>query len=329
MRYKAAIIGTGKVAGLLDRPKKGNKIDSHAQAYSKTKGIDLVAACDTNATSLRKFSQRWKVKNKYKRAKDLLAENKVDVISLCTPAATHSPLAKFILEHKNSPRILLVEKPLCLNKKELIAIDKILAKTGSKLIVNHKYRFNRGLLKVASMISKGVFGNILEIKTVYYGGFLNNGVHVIDTLRMLTDSELEAKTVRVGAKGRSTDACLDAKLLVKRYPSAEVSLESVDEKYYQLYEIEIRCQKGRIRIMDFARDICIDKVSLNSIGTKELKFVNRISEINEVSSLSLSLFEEIAKFLDGNGKNLLSNVGFDQVSKTMMTLWKLKERARN
>ena len=131
MRYRAAIIGTGKIAGSF-----------HARACSKLRSIYLEAACDIDLKRLNKFCKSWGVKDKYKDVHELLDKKKLDIIVLCTPNQTHFSLVRDILRHAHRPRILLVEKPLCLNKAELTGISKILKNVDTKLIVNHKYRFH-------------------------------------------------------------------------------------------------------------------------------------------------------------------------------------------
>lgn len=315
MRYRTAIIGTGKIAGAF-----------HAPACSKLGRISLEAACDINLKKLNKFCRAWGLKDRYSSVRQLLDKKKLDLVVLCTPNHTHFSLVRDILSHAHRPRILLVEKPLCLNKAELLRIDRILKNTNTKLLVNHKYRFHPGLKKAAALIKKSALGELLSIRCVYYGGLLNNGVHVVDTLRMLSGSELKVVSAKIGAGSGKGDPCIDARLSLVDYPRAEVSLESFPEKYYQLYETEIKFASGRIKIRDFGKEIIIEKTAINNLGERELKDNGKIFTPDH-GSLAASLFKDIVNFLDGRTKVTLSGIGMGEVSKTMNSLWAIREKA--
>lgn len=314
MKYKALIIGTGKIAL------------SHAQACLNNKNIDLTAACDKNIRRLNRFCKTWKIKDKYKSVVELLNSKKTDIVVLATPSATHFSLIEKILAHKDQPRILLVEKPVCLKRSQLIRIRKILLKTSTKLIVNHSYRFHSGLKKVTNIIRSGSLGRVLSARAVYYGGLLNNGVHLIDTLRMLTGLEFRVVRAGPGAAGSLPDVCVDAELRAQGSSGPKAYLESFDQDNYQLYEMELRLSKGRIRIMDFGEDIFIDKALINKNGEKELKAFKKISS-DKKGSPSVNIFKSIIAYLKKGDKAVLREAGIKEATKTMEVLWKIKQKA--
>ncbi len=288
--------------------------------------MDLVAACDSDEKRLEKFCKAWNIKEKFSNVEELLEKKKLDIISLCTPNDTHFLLMKTILKHDNRPRVLFVEKPICKTREELTGIKKLLSKGDTKLIVNHIYRFNPALLKVKSILKGGELGNIVLIRAVYYGGLLNNGVHVVDTLRILANSEFKIITAKIGAEDNPEDPCIDAELSSTVLPKAKIFLESFKEKYYQLYEMEIRLEEGRIRIMDFWKDVFIDRVKISDSGEKELKVVKKITAPGNRSPL-MNISKNIEAYFKKGDKTILSEVGIEQAEKTMQILWKLKERA--
>ena len=328
MKYTAGIIGTGRIAGLFDSPNHRENSFNHARVYLKIKNMDLIAACDKNEKRLEKFCKVWNIREKYSDVEDLLEKKKLDIISLCTPNDTHFLLMKTILKHDNRPRVLFVEKPICITREELTGIKKLLSKVNTKLIVNHIYRFNPALLKVRSILKGGELGNIVLIRAVYYGGLLNNGVHVVDTLRMLANSEFKIITAKIGAENNPEDPCIDAELSSAVLPKAKIFLESFNENYYQLYEMEIRLEKGRIRIMDFWRDVFIDKVVMNNSGEKELKTFKKITASQNKSPL-INISKNIEAYFSIGNETIFSEAGIEQVEKTMAILWKLRERATN
>ncbi len=205
-------------------------------------------------------------------------------------------------------------------------MKKLLLNVNTKIFVNHTYRFNSGLAEVRNITKRRQFGDIILIRAVYYGGLLHNGVHVIDTLRMITDSEFKIITAKIGTDNNLDDPCIDAELSSSTHTKVRIFLESFQEKYYQLYEMEIRFEKGRIRIMDFGKDISIDKVIINQSGEKELKFYKKIAiPKNKLPSVNAS--NQIEGYFIKEDTTLISEIGIEQAGKTMMTLWKLREKA--
>ena len=155
---------------------------------------------------------------------------------------------------------------------------------------------------------------------------MNNGVHVVDTLRILANSEFKIITAKIGAEDNPEDPCIDAELSSTVLPKAKIFLESFKEKYYQLYEMEIRLEEGRIRIMDFWKDVFIDRVKISDSGEKELKVVKKITAPGNRSPL-MNISKNIEAYFKKGDKTILSEVGIEQAEKTMQILWQLKERA--
>ncbi len=327
MRYRVAIVGTGKIAGLYDTSRDKGEVLSHAAACLKIKHLDLVAACDTHRERLRQFSKIWNVQRRYFNVKDLLETERFDIISLCTPNLTHFPLIKSILQHKNRAQVLFVEKPLCSTKQELQDIRKYLAKTDSLILVNHIYRFNIGIQKIATLIKNNTLGDIIFIRATYYGGLLHNGIHIIDILRMLTGSEFRVISVDIVDGFTQKEKSVNVTLACQRFPSAEVIIESFSHKYYQLYEIELRFQKGRVRIMDFCREIYIDKIIINRFGERELKNVEKINPASWPYPF-MTVYNSITNYLNKKDLSILEPIGIEEVAKSMAIIWDIERKVK-
>ncbi|MBU4334467.1 MAG: Gfo/Idh/MocA family oxidoreductase, partial [Candidatus Omnitrophica bacterium] len=284
----------------------------------------LVAVCDKDLGVLSKFANQWKIEAAYTKVTDLLNMERFDVISLCTPTETHFRIIRQILKHENSPKVLLCEKPICLEKEHLEELVELSAATNTQIFVNHIYRFQYVLNQVKDIL-RNRLKDIISVKTEYYGGFINNGVHAIDTLRMLLGGEFKVVSSQVGQKGRKNDVCMDAKLKCSNTPRATLNLVSFDETFYQLYEMEIRLIDGRIRILDFANMAIVEEVCKNKVGEKELKIKKVFDQNPEKSSLLCMIENVVSSFKKGNKKNL-NQIGIEEAVKTMNVLWSIKEK---
>ncbi len=265
--FKVGIVGCGKIAGRWDRPKSGKFIGTHALAYHKHPRFALEVAVNPTLEHLKAFQDTWKIPRGYISLPEMLDGESLDVISLCSPNEHHAAQLRQILESPHCPRVVFVEKPVCLNRSELEELKNVLNKRECLVIVNHSRRFDPGHIRLMQYIESDELGYLLQGRCDYYGGWLNNGCHVIDTLRMLFKKLLVIESAQEGPPGRINDPCLNVRL---RISDAPVDITGFDEKYYQLYESEFRFEHGRVIIKEFGAQIFMEKAESNNIGERVL-----------------------------------------------------------
>src|SRR5512144_1516307 len=97
--YRAAVIGCGKIGSELsvDPFLKGD-VFTHAEAYARCAKTELVALCDSDPAKLDAAAALWGTRRKYSSAHDLMAHEKLDVVSICTPTATHGEVLLSVLD---------------------------------------------------------------------------------------------------------------------------------------------------------------------------------------------------------------------------------------
>ncbi len=120
---KAAVIG----AGAFGR--------HHASKYRGLEGVELTAIADANP-EVRKGSLAAHGVEAVADWRDLLG--RVDLVSICTPAVTHSTIVRAFL---NSGANVLVEKPIATSLEEADALIALAEETGRVLTVGHQERF--------------------------------------------------------------------------------------------------------------------------------------------------------------------------------------------
>jgi predicted dehydrogenase len=133
---KAAVIG----AGAFGR--------HHASKYKGLEGVDLVAIADPSAEVRRAAVNTHGVPG-VADWRELLG--KVDLVSVASPATTHSTIVRAFL---NAGANVLVEKPIATSLDEADALISLAAKTGRVLTVGHQERFvfaHTGLLDYDEM----------------------------------------------------------------------------------------------------------------------------------------------------------------------------------
>lgn len=265
--FKTAIIGCGRIAGINDAPRAKGNVATHAQAFTRDERFVLSAVAEPRQERLCYFTRVWKAAAGYGSLEELLRSERLDVISLCTPNELHAEQLEEILLAEAGARVVFAEKPVCLRREELNRLILLERRSGCKVILNHSRRFDPAHIRLSGLIREGGLGKFLGGACVYYGGWLNNGCHIVDTLRMLFGAEPVIASSEYGPKGRAADRCLNVMLLFR---GAAVSINSFDESYYQIFEMELRFAKGRIVIRDFGSKIVIEKVKVNCLGERVL-----------------------------------------------------------
>ncbi|WP_026342350.1 Gfo/Idh/MocA family protein [Paenibacillus fonticola] len=187
---RVAIIGTGSIA------------HSHAAAYAsfseRCKVVALVNRHEDKAILLRdKFQFDCKVMQDYK---ELLHEEEIDLVSICTPPQMHAEIASDLLR---AGKHVLVEKPMAMSLEECDQMLAAAAESGCILSVVGQNRFHEPNWNLKHILDSGLPGKIVHAQVNSYhwrgesyydlwwrgtweqeggGCTLNHGVHHMDML---------------------------------------------------------------------------------------------------------------------------------------------------
>lgn len=193
--YKAAVIGLGRMGSTFDDEiEQGGSIFlpyCHAPTYHAHTQIDLVAGADPHDEQRALFAERWGLTpdHVYANHKDMLAQEKPDIISLATTARVRAQLLLDAIEA--GVKGIWAEKPLALSLEEADQMVEACNKNGVALAVNCARRYNPYFEETRRMIDAGELGDILQITAYTQCGLSHNGSHAIDTIRYLAGSEID------------------------------------------------------------------------------------------------------------------------------------------
>ncbi len=214
-KIKVGVIGCGSIAK-----------HRHIPEYAMNENVELVAFCDIVTERAQEFANEYNAKA-YTNYKELLKQEEVDVVSVCTPNALHAPISIAALE---AFKHVLCEKPMATSAEEADAMIAAAASSGKKLMIAHNQRFVPSHSKARSIIESGNLGKIYSFRTAFgHGGpeswsadgsnswFFDKerafigamgdlGVHKTDLLRYLLGEEFveAAAFVETSAKQNST-----------------------------------------------------------------------------------------------------------------------------
>lgn len=317
-KYKAIIIGCGKIAGLYD-DRSDTYIYSHAKAYSLNENISLEGCSDLNINNAKSLSSKYNIPNISEDYLKIISEIKPDIVSICTPDKTHYNIVISILESENLPKIIFLEKPACQNEEELNKLISISEEKNIKIVVNHSRRFDSLYKELKSKIEDETFGKLIKVDVVYYSGWQHNGVHIVDTLNFLFSDTLKFESLlNISDSPYENDFNLDFKCKFQN-SDALVYLTTMDEKYYQLFEFDFKFEKARIRLENFGQRISYEEKEINNMNENILIKKDLLVSIDIKSPMQFAI-SEIVAYLRYN--KLLKGYLINDISQTMKTIWK-------
>ncbi len=189
---------------------------AHADAAYHSENADLVAVCDIDHNRLRRAVRKYAGVTAYESFKDLLRDDRVDVISICLPSAMH---ADFAVRAMEAGKHVLVEKPLDITPDRARLIEEARIRTGRICGVVHQNRFNVDMYPIREALESGRLGQLIlgtfAVKwyrdQAYYdnggwrgtwemdggGSLMNQAVHTVDLMQWLM-GDVESVTSHMG-----------------------------------------------------------------------------------------------------------------------------------
>jgi len=269
-KYTAAIIGCGRIASDFDDDplmRKNYGISTHAGAYVDNPNIELIAAADILDDKLSKFGRRWGVRRLYTDYRELLRQEEIDILSICTWNTTHLEILEEAV--KSGVKAIFCEKPISNSLETADRMVNIANDHDIVLAVNHRRRWDDLYERISDYIHKGGMGTIQQVSCYYTSGIANTCSHLFDVLRMLFG---ELATIGAWYKGDSSkdDPDIDGYMVFDNGVTA--TLQSLDAHYYSLFEFDIYGTEGRLRIEDNGFKVSYWKMrdSTESLGYRAL-----------------------------------------------------------
>lgn len=251
---KAAIVGCGNIAGFLDSPSDQNVL-THAHAYQRHSDTSLVCICDPSFEQREKFSKRWGQEIKhYPSVQEMLNNEQIDILSICSPTAFHFEGLVEALNDKNI-RTIICEKPFVQTQKEFYELASLLEKSNKKIIINFMRRYDPSINRLYSLMQKGTLGKPLFFIGKFTKGLYHNGSHMLELIEhlcgeinSLSSEESHVKDDDIyGSFSLKTAACSG-------------TLHNFNGEDFALFELEILFSKGRVLIKDSGHTIQIETV---------------------------------------------------------------------
>ncbi|MFL0377427.1 Gfo/Idh/MocA family protein [Paenibacillus amylolyticus] len=151
-KIKVAVFGCGAIAERR-----------HIPEYAANENVELVAFVDPIVERAEKMAETYGGKA-YSSYEELLANETVDAVSVCTPNYLHAPMA---IAAANAGKHVLVEKPMAVSTEEGEQMIEAAKKNGVYLMVGHNQRLMPPHVKAKEILDSGKLGKVLNFRTSF------------------------------------------------------------------------------------------------------------------------------------------------------------------
>ena len=176
----------------------------HARSYTSSQAdMRLRAVCDIAEEKARGFAAEWGAESWHQDYRRLLADPKIEAVSICLPHHLHSIVA---VDAAEAGKHIICEKPMANNLQEADAMIAAAKRAEVVLMIAENVRFLPINIRISELIRDGYIGEVflarifrdhekhetlrgspwfLDKEKAGGGIWMSGGIHDVDALRML------------------------------------------------------------------------------------------------------------------------------------------------
>lgn len=147
----------------------GNMARTHAAAFQKIDGVELVAGVDRRSDVLADFCDTYDIANRFETLEEAIALNGFDAAANVTPDAAHHPTTLALM---TAGKHVLCEKPLATNAADAREMAALARERGLVGMVNLSYRNVAVLQRAAELVASGALGALRHFEVSYLQSWL-------------------------------------------------------------------------------------------------------------------------------------------------------------
>ena len=180
----------------------------HALSLKKIAGVNVKSVADPYLDEEWAISQG--IENRYKDVEEILNDESIDVVYICTPTDSHADL---IIKASQKGKAIFCEKPVDLDIERILKVQEILKENNTLFQIGFNRRFDKNFKKISQLVKNDTLGDLLSLKVVSRdpsapprsyvessgGLFLDMTIHDFDMVRFLSHQNI----TEITAKGAS------------------------------------------------------------------------------------------------------------------------------
>jgi predicted dehydrogenase len=202
-KLRVGVIGAGGIATI------------HLRGYLRTGRYEIAALADLEESAMADKDRLFDIAPRhYSDARAMLAQEQLDVVSICTWHPGHAPWTIAAAAHR--PKAILCEKPMADTVGHAEQMMVACQRNNVKLAISHQRRFVPTYTLARDLIAQGAIGQVQIIQSFANDGLPNYSSHQTDMYRyLLGDDEcdwvmgnVERKTDRYERSTRIEDCAV-------------------------------------------------------------------------------------------------------------------------
>jgi len=279
-RIKVGIIGTGFIG------------PAHIEAVRRLGNVDVVALADVDLETAKKKAEDLSIIKYYGNYKELLKDDSIEVVHICTPNYLHYQMVKDALE---ADKHVICEKPLATKLEQALELAELAEKKKKINAVHFNVRYYPLMRQVRLMVQKGDIGRIFSI----------NGSYLQDWLFYETDYNWRLES-NISGKSRAVADIGSHWMDLIEYTSG-LKIEKVFADFATFFKTRkkplkaVETYKGKILSSKDYKDVTIDTEDYASVL---LRFNKEVKGVMTVSQVSAGRKNRIYFEIDGSKKSV-------------------------
>jgi UDP-N-acetylglucosamine 3-dehydrogenase len=297
-KIKVAVIGCGSIAE-----------KRHIPEYANNSNVEFVAFCDPVIERAELYAKEYGGKA-YSSYEDMLKNEKVDAVSVCTPNYLHEHAS--IAAAKAGAHVL-VEKPMAVTEEETAAMIEAARTNGVILMVGHNQRLMPAHVKAKEILDSGILGKVLTFRTAFghpgpegwsidgrnswffrkkeaiMGAMGDLGVHKADLIRWMLSDEVTEVAAMIGTLDKEGTDVDDNAICLLRMRSGVIGNLVASWTSYKGEDNStiLWCQNGVMKIgtdpndqvIVELRDGTVNKYQVGEIATNEKQTSSNVIDV--------------------------------------------------
>ena len=314
---KAAVIGLGNIGMGYDYDSENNSIVlTHAKAFYLHPEFQLMAGIDPSPEKRDFFEKKYKTQSYPNVENFILNSSKPDVVAVAVPSNHHKDI--FVQVAELGIKNIICEKPMSNGFNDAKIISDISQQYSINTLINYIRRFDPAIIQLKDWLKTGQLGVIEKIHVWYTGDYWVNASHFLDLIFFLIEEEPDKIILTSKSLRQSPDFFL-------RFNSGLMAyFNSAKPENFELFEVEIICESGRLTLLNGGRDIRIEKTVNDQLfqGYRILKEEQSLFETN----FSRTQYHVLDSFFASIKNKCLALSNPETALKTNLVLQRIKDQ---
>lgn len=176
--------------------------EAHINAFKSIEKTEVIAFVDPKEEVRTRLARIYSIRQITGDYKELLKDDSIDIIYICTPNYLHHRIA---IDSLNAGKNVICEKPLARTLQEADEMIDAAKKMNKRFFIALNHRFDPANQKVKELLNNGIIGSPFLVSSTFIGDeygrmnnplnwkgsqnesgggvLIDNGIHIIDILR--------------------------------------------------------------------------------------------------------------------------------------------------